>query len=301
MGIHRHILHNGKIRDAAEACLFPGQLGLLSGWGVFSTLRVAQGSLFAWERHWARMSRDARLLNVPMPADPDAVQRDLLSLIEANGQTDCTLRFVVVRNSGGMWDGPSSGNAADTLALTAGSKQWGESARLGVQPHGRYSASDFTRAKIISWADNLRWAEIAHERGLDEVVLLNERSRVAECTSANLFAVFGDRVFTPPLGDGCLPGITREILLTAIDVEGIQIVERGLTLESLYQADEVFMTSTTRDLLAVREIVDLDGSPRQLNRNGDVRRRLSEAFRRFVETDIAARQSARPTTNMVTG
>src|SRR5580698_1710399 len=130
MSIHRHFLHNGNIREASEASLFAGQLGLLSGWGVFSTLRVAEGALFAWEKHWARMSRDARLLNVEMPPDPDAVERDIIRLIDANRAPDCTLRLVVVRNAGGLWQGPSSGLATDTIVLTADLKNWGESIRL---------------------------------------------------------------------------------------------------------------------------------------------------------------------------
>src|SRR5579872_7428831 len=104
MSIHRFFLHNGKIREAAEASLFPGQLGLLSGWGVFSTLRAVDGALFAWERHWARMSRDAHLIHVEMPPDADALERDLLRLLEANGAMNCTLRVVVVRNGGGLWE-----------------------------------------------------------------------------------------------------------------------------------------------------------------------------------------------------
>ena len=71
---------------------------------------------------------------------------------------------------------------------------------------------------MLSWAFNLNWYREAHDRGFDEVVLLNEREEVAECTSANIFAVFGDQVYTPPLDSGCLPGITREILLSDIRV-----------------------------------------------------------------------------------
>jgi branched-chain amino acid aminotransferase len=92
MSIHRFVLHNSSIREAGEGMLSPGQLGLLAGWGIFSTLRVADGVLFAWERHWARMSRDAALLNVAMPEDPDEVVRDLHKLIEANAsrqRSDC--------------------------------------------------------------------------------------------------------------------------------------------------------------------------------------------------------------------
>ena len=146
MALHGHILHNGEIQNPREPCLFPGQLGLLSGWGVFSTLRVADGALFAWERHWARMSRDARLLNVAMPADPDAVEDDLLRLIEANGRPDCTLRLVVVRNGGGIWEGPSQRTApSDVIALTADSKQWGDSVRLSIQPDARFAAERIHR------------------------------------------------------------------------------------------------------------------------------------------------------------
>jgi len=287
MSIHRYVLHNGRVRDAAEASLFPGQLGLLSGWGVFSTLRAMDGVLFAWERHWARMSRDARLLNVEMPADASAVERDLIHLIEANCEPDCTLRLAVVRNGGGTWEGPASGRASDTIALTAPLKRWGESVRLGVQPHARYAAGDFTAAKMLSWAGNLRWAERAQEQGLDEVILLNEFGRVAECTSANVFAVFGGRVFTPPLSEGCLPGITREVLLEEIHEKNVEVIERTLSMEELQSADDVFITSTTRDLLRVREI---DG--RAVPGGTGVRERLAGAFHACLLADVARRRQA---------
>ncbi|HEX3880897.1 MAG TPA: aminotransferase class IV, partial [Bryobacteraceae bacterium] len=90
--IHRFVLHNGKVREAGELSLSPGQVGLLSGWGVFSTLRVADGVLFAFDRHWARMKRDATALHVPLPQDAAAVQKQLHELIEANQASNCTLR-----------------------------------------------------------------------------------------------------------------------------------------------------------------------------------------------------------------
>jgi branched-chain amino acid aminotransferase len=286
MALHGCILHNGQIWNAGNPALFAGQVGLLSGWGVFSTLRVAEGVLFAWERHWARMSRDARLLNVSMPADANAVERDLLRLIEANARPDCTLRLVIVRNTGGMWEGPMADQrAVDVIALTADLKAWGESVRLSIQPDARFSRSEFAGAKILSWGHNLAWAERAGREGFDEAVLLNERGLVAECTSANIFAVFGSEVVTPPLGDGCLPGITREILLGEIHLQDIAVRERSLTSDDLYGADEVFITSTTRDLLPVREIAG-----RELNRRSGVRERLAAEFRQFVRHDIASRK-----------
>jgi branched-chain amino acid aminotransferase len=285
MSIHRYFLHNGKIKEAAEASLFAGQLGLLSGWGIFTTLRIVDGVPFAWERHWARMSRDAQLLNVEMPRDLSSVEQDLLRLIERNQAPNCTMRLIVVRNSGGFWEGPASGRASDMIALTAAFKRWGDNVRLGIQPSARYAASDFTRAKVLSWAPNLRWAERAQEQGFDEVILLNEFGRAAECTSANLFAAFGNEVVTPPLSEGCLPGITREVLLEEIRVPGIQTIERELTLEELYHADEVFITSTTRGLLPVREIAG-----RALSSSIDVCGRLLQAFNSYLSSDIARRK-----------
>ncbi len=293
MSIHTFILHNNKICDAHSPSLYPGQLGLLAGWGVFTTVRVSQSALFAWERHWVRLLRDAQQMNVPIPWSASDIETRLLRLIEANGRPDCTLRLVFVRNGGGMWEGPvtSDARASDVIALTADSKAWGDSVRLAVQPNARFAANEFAGAKILSWAQNLTWAERAQKQGFDETVLLNERGQVAECTSANIFAVLDGGVYTPPLGDGCLAGITRQVLLDEIALfseirePGIRIDERSLSLDDLYRADEVFITSTTRDLLPVHEI-----GGRPLNRASAVRERLSAAFREFVLRDIAHRK-----------
>jgi branched-chain amino acid aminotransferase len=286
MALHSHILYNGEIHSASDALLRAGQVGLLSGWGVFSTLRVKEGALFAFERHWARMIRDARLLSVPMPSDEHEIERSLLSLVETNGRPDCTLRLIVVRNGGGMWAGPQiAGRESDVIALTADSKDWGHSVRLTVQPNGRFAAGEFAAAKILSWGANLVWAERAQRQGFDETVLLNEHGRVTECTSANIFAVFGNDVCTPPVSDGCLPGITREVLLQEVHGPGVRILERELTIRDLEIADEVCITSTTRDLLPVREIA---GQP--LGTKSHVRESVTAAFREFMKQDIARRK-----------
>src|SRR6185295_19043717 len=100
----------------------------------------------------------------------------------------------------------------------------------------------------------------SHQQGLDEVVLLNERGEVSECTSANIFAVDADggRVWTPPLSSGCLAGVTRAVLLEEVRVPGIAIEEKTLLLEDLTAASEIFVTSTTRELLPVASIEGLE-------------------------------------------
>jgi branched-chain amino acid aminotransferase len=280
--LHRYLLHNDSIQEASDRSLSPGQVGLLSGWGVFSTLRVADGVLFAFERHWARIRRDAAAFHVAIPGDPEKVRRKLLDLVEANGARNSTLRLVIVRNGGGMWAGPSNGRESDLIALTADSKDWGHGVKLAYQANGRHAACPFAGTKILSWAMNLTWLETAQRRGFDEVILLNERGEVAECTSANLFTAQGSRVWTPPLSSGCLPGITREVLLGEIHVPGYTIAEQPLTPADLENADEVFITSTTRDLLPVREI-----EGKAAGRGERARMALQEAFAEYVRRYVA--------------
>jgi len=249
--MHRFFLHNGAILDTHEKSLSAGQVGLMNGWGVFSTLRVADGVPFAFERHWERLQRDAAKMRVPFPANPADLKSPLLRLIEANSAWNSTLRVMVVRNRGGLFEGPDQERDFDVLAFTKDLNPWGSSVRLTVKANARHAANEFSGCKILSWSQNLTWYEEASARGFDEVVLLNERGEVSECTSANIFAATGSEVYTPPLDSGCLPGVTRELLLDVVRVPGIKVLERPLTPQDLQRADQVFITSTTRDLLPV--------------------------------------------------
>lgn len=281
--LHRFVLHNDDIRDASDPVFSIGQVGTLMGWGVFSTLRIARGTLFAFERHWARMKRDAELLRIPFPSEAEYLRERLLQLVAANQLTDGTLRVCIVRNTGTVFVGPGIEREFDLVAMTTGLARWGESVRLGLVPNGRFAASPYSRTKVLSWAFNLNWYQEAHERGYDEVLLLNERNEVAECTSANVFAVFGTNVYTPPLESGCLPGITREILLSEVRLPDICISEKVLNLSDLEKADEIFITSSTRDLLPVTEIETLSWTGSSI-----VCDRLKRAFTAYLENYLCS-------------
>jgi branched-chain amino acid aminotransferase len=289
--MHAHVLHNGEIRPSHENFLTSGQVGLLNGWGVFSTIRVFDGVLFAWERHWDRMKRDAALLCVPFPTDRDQLEADLLRLIEANGAQNATLRVCIVRNTGGAWEGPAIELAYDVIAFTAVLTEWRQGAKLSVEPQARHSACAFAGTKILSWSMNLAWLEKARTTGFDEVVLLNERGEVSECTSANIFAAKGTEVWTPPLASGCLPGVTRELLLNAIPIEGWVVREKTLHLQDLLAADAVFITSTTRELLGVSQIA---GVP--VGQDKAARLALQSAFSNYVDQYVKAHCQQKPAT-----
>lgn len=275
--MHRHLLHNGEIRHTSEALLSPGQVGFMNGWGIFSTLRVSQGVLFAYDRHFRRMQRDAERMRVPFDVSRSDLHKALHRLIEANHAFNATLRVAVVRNRGGIFEAPDITRDADLVAFTADLTEWGRGVKLSYVPHGRDSASPFAGTKFTSWAQNLTWYEEAHARGFDEVILLNQDGQVSECTSANIFAIRDDRVWTPPVAtSGCLPGVTRAILLEEIRLAGLAVAERELMPSDLEDSDQVFITSTTRDLLAVLEI---DHEP--LCQDHAALNRLKDAFLRY--------------------
>ncbi len=286
--MHRYLLYNDDVRETTERFLSPGQVGLLNGWGVFSTLRVKDGVLFAWERHYARMVRDAELLHVPFPA-ANYLETRLRKLIEANHAQDSTLRVAVVRNTGGLFDAPNLDRDFDLIAFTKPLANWGESVRLGLVPHGRHAANVFRGTKMLSWCFNLTWSESARQSHLDEVVLLNERGEVSELTSANLFIVRGNQILTPSLESGCLPGITRAIILEDLTIPGYQTGEATLFPQDLEAADEVFVTSSTRDTLPVAAI---EGLQLRVNPSGDRPGRLAvkQQFNKYLDSYVASRK-----------
>jgi branched-chain amino acid aminotransferase len=283
LDLHRLFLHNDEILDIHAKTLSAGQTGLLNGWGVFSTIRVEETVMFAFERHWDRMRHDARLMHVPFPSDSAWLKSRLERLIEANSAVNATLRVAIVRNRGGFFEGPDQTRDFDLIAFTTNRNPWGESVRLAIKPNARFAANEFSGAKVLSWAHNLTWYEEAHQRGYDEVLLLNERGEVAECTSANIFALRGDEIWTPPIGSGCLPGVTRALLLEDIRIPGIRAIERTMLPRDLETADEIFVSSTTRDFLPVREIETLTLRPTR-----SVQDELAKAFESYRRAYIAA-------------
>ena len=283
--MHPYVLSNDEIVRSDEKILLPGQLGLLAGWGVFTTLRIYEGVPFAFERHWQRMERDASLVHVELPRDGNRVRDNLLRLIDANSAREAVMRLCVFRSQGGFWAGPGTGNASDLVALTSELEQWQESVALGVADEARHAESRFRGTKTLSWAHNLTIRETAEREGFGEVILLNEREEVAECTSANIFAVVGGKTYTPPLESGPLPGVTRAVMLEELEVPDAPVTERVLRLDDLFAADEVFITSTTRELMPVHQVGE-----RRISAGGPgawpVMEKLRAALRSFIRAYI---------------
>ena len=248
------IFHNDCVIPLQEAHLSPGQMGLLMGWGVFTTLRIYEGRPFAFDRHWARMSHDAERLGMNLAHGQEAVRLAVIRLAEANDRLEGMARVSFVKNHGGLWGQTGNRPETDLVIFTRELVRWPAIHRLKLQPHAIYSETRLAGVKMLSWVQNAALLEQAHAEGFDDVLLLNERGQIAECTSANVFLVRRGKVVTPPLSAGCLPGVTRDVLLEVVPRAGFELLEENLTPEDLSSAAEVFITSTTREVAAVGSI-----------------------------------------------
>jgi branched-chain amino acid aminotransferase len=278
------ILHNERTVPLAEAHLSPGQAGLLAGWGVFTTLRLYEGQPFEFHRHWLRMARDAARLNLAMVYDEEIVRQNIVRLAEANGRDEGMARVWFVRNRGGLWAGDTQGPATDLIIFTRDTVPWPEAHRLLLQPNAIFSAGVLAGAKILSWAQNALLFERARALGLDDALLMNEKSELAECTSANVFLVRSGQVLTPPLSSGGLAGVTREVLLEIAPRAGIEIVEQPVGPRDLDSAEEVFISSTTREVAGV----SLVHPNWQFPCPGKLTRELAALFKAYVKAQLAA-------------
>jgi branched-chain amino acid aminotransferase len=283
--MHPFVYHNDRLLPLEQVRLSPGQAGLINGWGVFTTARVYQGEPFALERHYQRLERDARTLEIPLPAGYERVHAAVMELIRANRAGESCVRIYFVYNKIGIWRSNEDFPATDFLLYSIDVPKRVGPTQLALMPHGRHAANPLTGTKVISWLNNVWTVETqAHHRGFDDVLLLNERGEVSECTAANVYVVKNGRVATPALNSGCLAGVSRSILLELAAKSGMPIAERTIAPEELWAADEVFITSTTRQVQPVDRIEEHTFTP------GKVTEKMAALFQQYVDEYIRAAQ-----------
>jgi branched-chain amino acid aminotransferase len=282
--IHPNVFHNDALLPIEKVRLSPGQAGLICGWGIFTTLRISRGEAFAYERHWRRLEKDAGITRLPMPYTAAKVRVNLHEVIRANQVTEGCARIYLVYNAVGYWQSEEKHPDVDLIIYSAGLPEHREVVRLALREHGRHAASPMAGVKSISWLNNVWAVSEAVKEGYDEVVMLNERGEVAECTSANIFAVKAGKIHTPPLNSGCLEGVTRGILMEIAPEAGVSVIEQALRPEDLYSADEVFISSTNRNLISVGEIAG-----NKIPTSGPVCERLNDLFDAYVAEYVSRR------------
>ena len=287
--IHRYVFHNEGLQPVEKARWSPGQAGLICGWGIFTTVRIVRGEAFAYERHWRRLEKDSTLTRMPLPYSSAKVRVHLQEVIRANQVQEGCARVYLIWNTIGGWKSDEKMPEVDLVITTANLPHYPEMVRLTVREQGRHAASPLAGVKTISWLNSVWASAEAQREGFDEVVLLNERGEVSECTAANIFAVKDQKVLTPPLNSGCLEGVTRGVLMEVASDAGTSVTEQALRLEDFYAADEVFITSTNRNVIGVKEIAGhMVGS----GATGPLTKKLDDVFEAYIREYVERRMAA---------
>ncbi|WP_199549829.1 aminotransferase class IV [Streptomyces sp. N35] len=245
---------DGALREHDEARVSVLDHGLTVGDGVFETVKTVEGKAFALTRHLDRLARSARGLGLPEP-DLDEVRRACAAVIEANPVALGRLRITY---TGGISPlGSDRGDVGQTLVAALGeTSRRPDSTAVITVPWTRNERGALTGLKTTSYGENVVALARAHERGASEALFANTVDRLCEGTGSNVFVVLGGEIHTPPVASGCLAGITRAL---AVEWTGAQ--ETDLPFEVLAEADEIFLTSTLRDIQAVHRVDDRELVP----------------------------------------
>jgi len=246
----RLIYYNDRIVESGRAAVPATNAGLLYGWGVFTTLRVCEGHVFAVDRHWERLARHAEQALIELPVDRDQLLRALGDLIAANRVREGRARITVLKGDAGPWGGGE--RQAELLIFTAAERpRTGVEATVTISPYRMTSHGPLAGIKRTAMLENLLALEEARSRGFSEALMVNERGEVVGAAAANIFWAEGGDLYTPSVGTGCIAGITRGFVIEIARRLRLSVIEGGFPLQRLSEAAEVFLTSTARGITSV--------------------------------------------------
>ncbi|MEV6381274.1 aminodeoxychorismate lyase [Streptomyces sp. NPDC051773] len=247
---------DGGLQDIDSARVSVLDHGLTVGDGVFETVKTVEGRPFALTRHLDRLTLSARGLGLPEP-DLDEVRRACHAVLEAEPVPLGRLRITY---TGGLSPlGSDRGDHGPTLVVALGeTTRRADSTAAITVPWTRNERGALTGLKTTSYAENVVALARAHEQGATEALFANTVGQLCEGTGSNVFVVLDGEIHTPPVASGCLAGITR-----ALVVEWTGARETDLPLDVLDHADEVFLTSSLRDVQSVHRVDarDLSATP----------------------------------------
>jgi branched-chain amino acid aminotransferase len=282
---------NGRITGERDAVISVFDHGFLYGEGIYETMRTYQGRPFLFDRHMCRLRRSAQLIDLPVPfSDPElAGQIDATMAAASLPGSEAYIRLLVTRGIGDLTYDPKATPSPSIVII--------------VKPHVNLPAEAYAagvRVAIVGVvrnhpgsvnpmikSNNLMNSALAMQEALRrgaffEGIMRNYRGELTECTTSNLFVVRGGAALTPPLDAGLLPGITREFLFELGPTLGIDVREATLRDDDLYDADEAFLTGTTREIVPITTVDNRtigDGTP------GRVTLTLLEGFRRAAHAN----------------
>jgi branched-chain amino acid aminotransferase len=261
------------------------------GLGVFEGIRCyrrsdGKSAVFRLNEHVERLFESALIADMAIPFKPKQVAQACLDLIRANNLDECYLRPLAY-----LGEGPMGLYGRDNpVKLCIAAWRWGaylgdegleRGIRAKISSYSRPGVNvSMTKAKIVgSYVNSTLAKREAIAGGYDEAIMLDPQGYVAEASGENIFVIKRGKIATPPLGASILGGITRDAVLALCKELGLEAVERMITRDELYSADELFFTGTAAEVTPVREV---DGRTIGAGARGPVTKRLQDRFFQLV-------------------
>lgn len=251
------IIYNDQLISGKQPCFKYNDRGLTLGHGLFETMLVKQKAVPLLHYHWQRLLSSAAFLQIEMPFCEMTLQEMILNLtIENHLETKlASARLMITDGESDRGILPSA-KAKPNYVLSVDEYNPNNNNRyaLTISKFIRNERSPSASIKSTSYLDNILARREAKQRGFDEALLLNSKDNVAECSIANVFFRFGGEILTPPVSDGAIPGVIREILLNNF-ANTHNIHEQSIHKNDIHHADEMFVTNA---LMGIQSIARLD-------------------------------------------
>ncbi len=251
---------NENILPAEQAHISVYDHGLLYGDGVFEGLRFYHGTTFMLQAHLQRLQQSAQAIALELPYSLQQIHLAIEQLIQAYPGDAGYLRLVVTRGVGSLGIDPlkcqksSLFIIADELSVV-NTQHLEQGIKLHVATTRRTPAACLDpKIKSLNYLNNILARIEANHAGMDEALMLNLNGYVSEGSVDNLFIISNGALKTPPLSDGLLAGITREVIIDIAQEMGICCDQTSLTVKDLQQAEECFLTGTGAELIKVSQI-----------------------------------------------
>jgi branched-subunit amino acid aminotransferase/4-amino-4-deoxychorismate lyase len=244
---------NGRIVDHRDARVSVFDNSLLYAEGLFETFLAVEDRIVFAREHMQRLSKGVRLTGLAIPVSYERLQQWAKKTLRAHPDRIKKLRLTLTAGESARWVGRQG--RPQVIFSAAPHEIPTRPFRLHVSEFRVDHDSVFRQIKTISYAINAASLKRARERGCDDALLLNEEDNVAEVTSANVYWTESGRVFTPPLGEGCLEGVTRRVVLREAKRVGYPIVQEKCPIGRLLEAEELFISSSLKLVIPVETIL----------------------------------------------
>lgn len=279
---------NGEFVTKEDAKVSVYDHGFLYGDGIFEGIRIYNGNIFKCKEHLNRLYDSAKSIMLEIPLSIEEMQQALVESIRRNELRDGYIRLVVSRGPGDLGLDPRRSPRANVVVIVEQLSIYPEEAyRNGlktVSVSTRRNVPDALNPKIksLNYLNNVLVKIQANLADVGEAIMLNAQGYVTEGSGDNIFIIKNGVITTPPCYLGALEGITRNTIMDIAKKDGFPIKEEPFTLHDVYVADEVFLTGTAAEVIAVREV---DGRVIGSGKAGPITTRLLQEFRAIVEVD----------------